>query len=179
MGLAGQDRFEWTDERVAKLKRLWADGLSAKQIADTMHGLSRSAVLGKAYRLRLPMRRTQTCVKRIKHAVNGHAVAVPKPRRVRPPAERRFARPERDNLSHAEREHRAAERRRNVDKMEAFDLPPEHSATAVRLVDLATEHCRWPLGDPRDLNALRFCGAEKYREYSYCERHCRVAYRRP
>jgi GcrA cell cycle regulator len=43
----------WTDARIAQLARLWAEGLSASKIAETLGGVSRSAVLGKLLRLNL------------------------------------------------------------------------------------------------------------------------------
>ena len=43
----------WTDERVELLKKLWAEGLSASQIAGRLGGVTRNAVIGKAHRLGL------------------------------------------------------------------------------------------------------------------------------
>lgn len=43
----------WTDERVAELRRLWGDGMSASQIAAALGAVSRNAVIGKAHRLGL------------------------------------------------------------------------------------------------------------------------------
>jgi GcrA cell cycle regulator len=43
----------WTNERVAMLRQLWARGATAATIADCLGGISRSAVLGKIFRLRL------------------------------------------------------------------------------------------------------------------------------
>ena len=43
----------WTLERVDGLVRLWSDGLSARQIADKLGGVTRNAVIGKAHRLNL------------------------------------------------------------------------------------------------------------------------------
>ena len=43
----------WTTERVALLKRLWMQGQTATAIAAELGGLSRAAVLGKIFRLRL------------------------------------------------------------------------------------------------------------------------------
>ncbi|MCE9521644.1 MAG: GcrA family cell cycle regulator [Alphaproteobacteria bacterium] len=48
----------WTDERVEQLKQLWADGLSASQIARQMGGVTRNAVIGKVHRLGLAGRAT-------------------------------------------------------------------------------------------------------------------------
>ena len=46
----------WTDERIGELKRMWDEGLTASQIADTLGGVSRNAVIGKAHRLGLKPR---------------------------------------------------------------------------------------------------------------------------
>ena len=43
--------MSWTDERVELLKKLWADGLSASQIAAELGGITRNAVIGKVHRL--------------------------------------------------------------------------------------------------------------------------------
>ena len=45
--------MSWTDERVELLKKLWADGLSASQIAAELGGVTRNAVIGKVHRLGL------------------------------------------------------------------------------------------------------------------------------
>ena len=54
----------WTDERVERLKLLWADGLSASQIADELGRITRNAVISKVHRLNL----------------SGRVVKKPKPR---------------------------------------------------------------------------------------------------
>lgn len=47
----------WTDERIAKLSKLWDAGLSASQIAEKLgEGVTRNAVIGKAHRLGLASR---------------------------------------------------------------------------------------------------------------------------
>ena len=43
----------WTLERVDKLKQLWGKGNTAGQIASIIGGVTRNAVIGKAYRLNL------------------------------------------------------------------------------------------------------------------------------
>ncbi len=45
--------MQWTPERVQILTRLWAEGLSARQIANKLGGVTRNAVIGKAHRLSL------------------------------------------------------------------------------------------------------------------------------
>jgi GcrA cell cycle regulator len=52
----------WTDDRIAKLKKLWAEGLTTGEIGKRL-GVSKNAVVGKAHRLGLksrpsPIRRT-------------------------------------------------------------------------------------------------------------------------
>jgi GcrA cell cycle regulator len=44
----------WTDRKLASLKRLWRDGKTAAAIAQRL-GVSKAAVLGKIFRLRLPL----------------------------------------------------------------------------------------------------------------------------
>ena len=44
----------WTDERIDRLKTLWHEGRTAEQIAaELQNGVTRSAVLGKVYRMGL------------------------------------------------------------------------------------------------------------------------------
>ena len=48
------EKMPWTDDRVETLKKLWADGLSASQIAGKLGmGVTRNAVIGKVHRLNL------------------------------------------------------------------------------------------------------------------------------
>jgi hypothetical protein len=60
-----------SDERIELLKKLWADGLTARQVAAEM-GMTRNAVIGKVHRLNLP--------KRIKTNPPGRT---PRPRQIR------------------------------------------------------------------------------------------------
>src|ERR687898_163448 len=48
--------MSWTDERIAKLTKMWEGGATASQIADELGGVSRNAVIGKAHRLGLKAR---------------------------------------------------------------------------------------------------------------------------
>ena len=65
----------WTDERVELLKTLWAEGLSASQIANRLGGVTRNAVIGKVHRLGPPQ--DGAC------PVAGGAAAVADPRQRR------------------------------------------------------------------------------------------------
>jgi GcrA cell cycle regulator len=48
---------------------------------------------------------------------------------------------------------------------------------AVALLDLHNDHCRWPLGDPRQ-SGFAFCGgpADLAARRPYCAHHARIAY---
>jgi GcrA cell cycle regulator len=75
----------WTDERVRALTRLWRDGKSASEVARTLGGVTRNAVIGKVHRLGLGGRVTPSPPRR---AASRPRVA--KPRRLRPRAEARL-----------------------------------------------------------------------------------------
>ena len=47
--------MEWNEKSIAKLRALWAEGLSTAEIGRRM-GVSKNAVVGKAHRLNLPSR---------------------------------------------------------------------------------------------------------------------------
>ncbi len=46
----------WTQERTQLLRKLWAEGYSASQIAKQLGGVTRNAVIGKVHRLGLAKR---------------------------------------------------------------------------------------------------------------------------
>jgi hypothetical protein len=47
--------FDWNPDTVARLRSLWAEGLSTAEIGRRM-GVSKNAVVGKSHRLNLPAR---------------------------------------------------------------------------------------------------------------------------
>src|SRR5436305_6152888 len=75
------DMQTWTDERVERLKKLWADGLSASQIAGELGGITRNAVIGKVHRLGLSGR------------AKSPSSAAPRPRKARATHMLRVSRP--------------------------------------------------------------------------------------
>jgi len=56
----------WTLEKVDKLKQLWGKGNTAGQIATIIGGVTRNAVIGKAYRLNLEAKSIQKKITLIK-----------------------------------------------------------------------------------------------------------------
>lgn len=62
----------------------------------------------------------------------------------------------------------------------AEDIPPEFSAPPIgqrrTILTLSAGECRWPIGDPGNAEFF-FCGDRIQPGFSYCGRHCRMAYR--
>lgn len=56
-------------------------------------------------------------------------------------------------------------------KKEAYILPQN----GVQLLDLKTNSCRWPIGEPTDSD-FHFCGHEVVSGKPYCAKHCALAY---
>jgi GcrA cell cycle regulator len=75
--------MSWTDERIDRLKAMWADGSTASQIAEDLGGVSRNAVIGKAHRLGLesrpsPVKAGEEKEKKVKAAAPPAAAPTPK-----------------------------------------------------------------------------------------------------
>ena len=78
--------MSWTDERIERLKSMWAGGSTASQIAEDLGGVSRNAVIGKAHRLGLesrpsPVKASEDKEKTAKPAKTG---AAPAPKAAKP-----------------------------------------------------------------------------------------------
>jgi len=151
----------WTDERVELLKKLWAEGLSASQIAGRLGGVTRNAVIGKVHRLGLSGRATSS------------RSSAPRPRR-----------------AHAPRQHRAPSltfgTRGNVALKPSYEaeydpepVPVEELVIPLHerasILTLKESMCRWPIGDPAEED-FHFCGRKKVGALPYCEHHARMAY---
>lgn len=152
--------MSWTDERVELLKKLWADGLSASQIATELGGITRNAVIGKVHRLGLSGR-----------AKSPSSSSTPRPRKARAPAQMlRMPRPAmRGNtaLAHAF-EYEAVVEPEVVDNI----IPMGQRRT---LLELTEATCHWPIGDPGSPDFF-FCGGTTLTSLPYCAYHSRVAY---
>ena len=75
--------MSWTDERIDRLKAMWAEGSTASQIAEDLGGVSRNAVIGKAHRLGLESRPSPVKAGEEKKA-KPPAAAAPKPDKPKP-----------------------------------------------------------------------------------------------
>jgi GcrA cell cycle regulator len=169
----------WTEARIIALKALQSAGRSASQIANEIGGVSRSGVIGKLFRMGIKSTRQKGYSgflkperKPLVPAKRSNRLEFSKIQR-RIPGEKMESRVERDIRVTAFRDRFKAE------AVQATDLSPEQSATVVTLLEAKNHHCRWPLGDPKEGGNLRFCGANKFENYVYCQRHCMIAYRSP
>ena len=110
--------MSWTPEKVSKLKELWGKGSTAGQIASIIGEVTRNAVIGKAYRLKLS---EQSYSKNInfKQTLRNHE-KIPQPKI---------------------KTRRSKFKSLLVDK----NFEPENPKSLEELHD---EICRWPIGHP-------------------------------
>ena len=73
----------WTDDSVALLRKLWTEGATAAVIGQRLGGLSRSAVLGKVFRLRLDGDAGATTMRAASREQTADAATAPRRRRRR------------------------------------------------------------------------------------------------
>lgn len=142
----------WNDERVELLKKFWAEGLSASQIASKMGGVTRNAVIGKVHRLGLSGRATPAKPQR------GCAGDMERPEETIAPSS--YVRHEIEELS-AEPE---------------FVAPVVLSSGDMTTVaTLKGNMCKWPIGDPAK-DDFHFCGQSAPTGKPYCGYHAQMAF---
>ena len=146
----------WTDTRVETLTTLWQAGYSGSLIGIEL-GLTRSAVIGKAQRLRLPGRTTLVT----RRPQRSQQVLAPK----RPPKPKK-ASPSRRRSITPETKPRP--------KAALPELGPAPEVP-VTVLTLTQANCNWPEGDPKRLG-FHFCG-RKPPNRPYCPHHAARAYR--
>ena len=154
----------WTEERIEVLTKLWAEGLSASQIAAELGGgASRNAVLGKAHRLGL-----------VRHETEGQSTPrSPKP--PRPPSLPAAAdplMPQAQALAPQTVDQPPASQPAGTTPAQAVVVP---RSAGVTIMELREAMCRFPLGDPTTPE-FRFCGAQASTGLPYCAHHAQIAY---
>lgn len=170
--------MQWTEERVELLKKRWAEGLSASQIAAELGGVTRNAVIGKVHRLGLSGR--------AKSAPSGVSRLRAKPaqtvRRPQASAPR--------ETSYGVHGGGGGGVHGNVALASAAPAPRPTPAPRVvpiglvetalvcervTIMELRENMCRWPLGDPSQTD-FRFCGGRCSPGDPYCTHHASIAY---
>src|SRR3954464_8244107 len=194
--------MSWTDERIERLKNMWAKGATASQIADELGGVSRNAVIGKAHRLGLEQRPSPVKPgeeKEAKKVAAAPAAAAPKaapkaeaPKAAAPapsaaPAGTPPANPPR---SAPEMQYRSIGPGGFIRQGPGDNRPPTPPAPPRRLVpakpspevadktgllELNDRVCKWPMGHPGEPD-FHFCGQPSNPGFPYCVQHCGVAY---
>lgn len=151
----------WTVERVESLKRLWADGLSASQIAAELGFVTRGGVIGKVHRIGLSGR------------AKSPSSTSPRPRKARASGltVRMGGGRASFNPAHGAATPEPAPDRTMLAAHEAA-IPFAQRKTLVQLADTS---CRWPVGDPQAPDFF-FCGGDSEVDHQYCAFHCRIAY---
>jgi GcrA cell cycle regulator len=139
----------WTDDRVAALRQMHADGWTFSQIGREL-GTTRNAVIGRAWRLHLRARLTPEILELRRQRA--------KLRRTKPYQPRELVREDRP---------------KRIPKPEHCDLPVTQPSDPVSLIDLKFHHCRWPCVG-WGINVV-FCGDHRTGEGPYCGRHAEVA----
>ena len=153
----------WTEERIEVLKRLWADGLSASQIASRLSGVTRNAVIGKVHRLGLAGRATTSRMHSHRPRSRLGSSKRGRKNRLTPlgnPAFRALYLPEAEPY---------------VSPLVELVIPLAERKTLQTLTECS---CRWPIGDPQHAE-FHFCGKSKVPGLPYCEFHARRAFQPP
>ncbi|MEM9669004.1 MAG: GcrA family cell cycle regulator [Pseudomonadota bacterium] len=153
----------WTEDRVDVLKKLWAEGHSASQIAKQLGGVTRNAVIGKVHRLGLSGRATPS-----RPVKRPPRLARPKPK-FAATATTVKATETRENQPN-DRTIAAAEKA----ALAALTPLPLNDGEAATVLTIRDSMCKWPIGDPADPN-FAFCG-RKADCGPYCKEHAKVAF---
>lgn len=150
----------WTDERVEMLKKLWAEGLSASQVAKQLGGVTRNAVIGKVHRLGLSGRATPS-----------------RPARPKAPVQRTLThvrgRPDPLVAEHRDEAEEVATVAKTRDT--SRDDVESGSRELTTVLTLTEHNCKWPIGDPGRPN-FHFCGRSAENNAPYCAEHAKLAY---
>ena len=194
--------MSWTDERVETLKKMWAEGQSASQIAKELGGVTRNAVIGKVHRLGLSNRVGGKEEAEAEAPSTPAAPAAAAPPRAEPaPPEAAPPRPADPVRTERPPQSVAAQVAGNVTTLPlrkaivpaGQPLPPQPSANEISpealasvrevekrakrltLMELTERTCKWPIGDPATED-FWFCGLPSAAGKPYCDAHVGVAF---
>ncbi len=197
--------MSWTDERVETLKKMWAEGQSASQIAKELGGVTRNAVIGKVHRLGLSNRvggvpgrdepeEAEAPVTAARPEPQPRSPEPPRvePTPIRPAAERPAVAPAPGPIPGPGATVTPIPLRKAIIPA-GQPLPPQPSANEISpealasvrevekrakrltLMELTERTCKWPIGDPATPD-FWFCGLPSVPGKPYCEAHVGVAF---
>ncbi|MBN8871745.1 MAG: GcrA cell cycle regulator [Rhodospirillales bacterium] len=160
--------MDWSDETIARLRDLWAEGHSTAEIGRRL-GVSKNAVVGKAHRLDLPARPSP---------IRREAADGAEPRRV---VSRRVEGPTLPPLSStAVAAPPAAAAPLSVatavaSRPVSVAAPPPRVHVVPQRPYARVVTCCWPLGEP-GTRSFRFCDDPSEPGKPYCAEHAKLAY---
>lgn len=163
----------WDEEKIKQLQKLWEKGLSTTEIAKKMN-VSKNSVVGKVHRLCLKARPSP--IKK-KDAENTKKTAPENPAIEAEIKEEKIT-------TEVKEKTETTEAKIVVETVQITkeNIPaPKNKADKkqqtkhLKLVELDSHTCRWPIGDPRDEDFC-FCGKKVRAGQTYCDEHSQVAY---
>ncbi len=171
----------WTEERVTRLRELWAEGQTASQIAKSLGSVSRNAVIGKVHRLGLSNRSSGP---KPSEAGGEEPIELKKKETVKETASTKKAaeKPEQPAPVQARRPESFVPSRSptaltlpEVNPVAELAAEAEKNARKLSLLELNERTCKWPIGDP-STSDFYFCGLACAPEKPYCTAHVALAY---
>lgn len=141
----------WTEQMVEDLRQMWLEGLTANEIAKKL-GVSKNSIVGKVHRLCLTARPSP--IKKKEES---------KPEEVA------------EILSETVSENHMEIVQENMGHDEVVCEQKQVNLQGIKLVNLDSHTCRWPIGDPRDEDFC-FCGKKVRAGQTYCDEHAAMAY---
>ncbi len=159
----------WTDEMIEQLIQLWQSGLTTNDIAKEL-GMSKNSIVGKVHRLNLEAR-PSPIKKKEEEVTVSEEKSVKKEKNT----------PQQIVIEFEEQvEKIKVEKQEKPENIEQKPVVHTHKrpVTCVKLSELDSHTCRWPIGDPKDEDFC-FCGKKVRPGQTYCDEHAAIAYVKP
>lgn len=160
----GRVHLYWNHDMDALLKERVEGGASYREAATAINdkfgtSFTRNAALGRAHRKGFMQPMTPT--------TQRNSRPRPKPKPARGPK----AKSARLFGAALQNHENALARKETEFAAKIVAQPVAIVASAVSFFDARPCHCRWPYGDPRDLETFRFCGEPAPDDRPYCANH--------
>jgi len=160
--------MEWTEDTIARLRELWAEGHSTAEIGRRL-GVSKNAIVGKAHRLDLPARPSP--IRRDPNASDTPRQSTT--RRVEGPTLPPLAStdiPVPPVVAEPVRPRAVAPAPRPIAVAPPRPQPVPQQRPYARVIT-----CCWPIGEP-GTRSFRFCDDPSEPGKPYCGEHAKLAY---
>lgn len=165
----------WSEQEDGMASKLWREGISASVIGERI-GKAKNAIIGRMHRLGVQTPTHQGV------PITNSTLMVQKRRDAQNERRRK------QRLKHGSTPRSLPSRRRDaftkkpifmavsVQRLEDAWLPLVDSLPRA-LQDMHLLECRWPLGDPSDVDAFRMCALPADSSHAYCPAHHQLAHR--